>query len=96
MIRGAVLGSPIAHSLSPTLHRAAFEYIGISGSYEAIDVPSGTLHNFFLAHESDFDYFLNTSLAARFYLIFLEDQVCYVIKKCQQNKFSIYTKDSND
>lgn len=57
MIRGAVLGSPIAHSLSPTLHRAAFEYIGISGSYEAIDVPSGTLRNFFLAHESDFDYF---------------------------------------
>lgn len=57
MIRGAVLGSPIAHSLSPTLHRAAFEHMGIAGSYEAIDVPSGTLRNFFFAHESDFDYF---------------------------------------
>jgi len=57
VIRGAVLGSPIAHSLSPTLHRAVFESLGISGSYEAIDVPSGTLSNFFLAHESDFDYF---------------------------------------
>jgi shikimate dehydrogenase len=39
------------------LHRAAFESIDISGSYEAIDVPSGTLQQFFLAHESDFDYF---------------------------------------
>ncbi len=57
MIRGAVLGSPISHSLSPALHRAAFESIGIAGSYEAIDVPSGTLQQFFLAHESDFDYF---------------------------------------
>lgn len=57
MISGAVLGSPISHSLSPALHRAAFESIGIAGSYEAIDVPSGTLQQFFLAHESDFDYF---------------------------------------
>ena len=57
MIKGAVLGSPISHSLSPALHRAAFESIGIAGSYEAIDVPSGTLQQFFLAHESDFDYF---------------------------------------
>ena len=57
MIRGAVLGSPISHSLSPALHRAAFEHIGVAGSYEAVDVPSGTLYQFFLAHESDFDYF---------------------------------------
>ncbi len=57
MIRGAVLGSPISHSLSPALHRAAFERICVVGSYDAIDVPSGTLQQFFLAHESDFDYF---------------------------------------
>ena len=57
MIRGAVLGSPISHSLSPTLHRAAFESIGVAGSYEAIDVPSGTLNEFFLSNQSEFDYF---------------------------------------
>ena len=57
MIRGAVLGSPISHSLSPTLHRAAFESIGVAGSYEAIDVPSGTLSEFFLSNQSEFDYF---------------------------------------
>lgn len=57
MIRGAVLGSPISHSLSPTLHRAAFESIGVAGSYEARDVPSGTLSEFFLSNQSEFDYF---------------------------------------
>lgn len=57
MIRGAVLGSPITHSLSPVLHRAAFECMGVAGSYEAIDVPSGSLKQFFLSNESTFDYF---------------------------------------
>jgi shikimate dehydrogenase len=57
VIRGAVLGSPISHSLSPSLHRAAFESIGVAGSYEAIDVPSGTLSEFFLSNQSEFDYF---------------------------------------
>jgi shikimate dehydrogenase len=57
VIRGAVLGSPISHSLSPSLHRAAFAELGVSGSYEAIDVPSGTLVDFFINNESIFDYF---------------------------------------
>ena len=57
MIRGAVLGSPVSHSLSPALHRAAFDRIGLAGSYEAIDVPSGSLKQFFLSNQSSFDYF---------------------------------------
>lgn len=35
--RYAVLGSPIAHSLSPALHRAAFEAGGRAATYEAIE-----------------------------------------------------------
>ncbi|TDC96484.1 shikimate dehydrogenase [Actinomadura sp. 7K507] len=36
--RAAVLGSPIAHSLSPVLHRAAYEAMGLDGwSYEAVE-----------------------------------------------------------
>ncbi|TDC07108.1 shikimate dehydrogenase [Actinomadura bangladeshensis] len=36
--RAAVLGSPIAHSLSPVLHRAAYAAMGLDGwSYEAIE-----------------------------------------------------------
>ncbi len=40
----AVVGSPIAHSLSPVLHRAAYADLGLDGwTYERIDVPAGTL-----------------------------------------------------
>ena len=57
MIRGAVLGSPISHSLSPVLHKGAFTFLGIDGSYEAIDVPSGTLADFFTKSSDTFNYF---------------------------------------
>lgn len=57
MIRGAVLGSPISHSLSPVLHAAAFSFLGIEGEYRAIDVPSGTLQEFIISNGEDFDYF---------------------------------------
>jgi len=45
MKQAAVLGSPIAHSLSPHLHGYWFERLGIEGRYEAIDTPESTLHN---------------------------------------------------
>jgi shikimate dehydrogenase len=36
--RAAVLGSPVAHSLSPALHRAAYRELGLAGwSYDAIE-----------------------------------------------------------
>lgn len=36
--RAAVLGSPIAHSLSPVLHRAAYAAMGLDGwTYEAVE-----------------------------------------------------------
>jgi shikimate dehydrogenase len=36
--RAAVLGSPVAHSLSPVLHRAAYRALGLDGwAYEAIE-----------------------------------------------------------
>lgn len=37
--RAAVLGSPIAHSLSPVLHRAAYAALGLDGwRYEALEI----------------------------------------------------------
>lgn len=56
VVRGAVLGSPISHSLSPVLHKKAFELLGIQGSYEAIEVASGELAQFLTAKGSVFDY----------------------------------------
>lgn len=46
MIRAAVLGSPISHSLSPTLHRTAYRFLGVDGRYEAIDVNAAGLREF--------------------------------------------------
>jgi shikimate dehydrogenase len=34
-----LLGHPVAHSLSPALHNAAFSSLGIDANYEAWDVP---------------------------------------------------------
>jgi len=45
--RAAVLGHPVAHSLSPVLHRAAYEALGLEGwSYEAVDVEADALAAF--------------------------------------------------
>ena len=38
MIYAAVLGHPIGHSLSPALHNAAYQELGLDWRYEAIDV----------------------------------------------------------
>jgi shikimate dehydrogenase len=43
-VRAAVLGSPIAHSLSPVLHRAAYRALGLAGwSYDAIECDAARL-----------------------------------------------------
>lgn len=46
MTRCAVLGSPIAHSLSPTLHRAAYAALGLDWTYDAVEVSSDGLAGF--------------------------------------------------
>ena len=41
--RLAVLGSPIEHSLSPAIHRAAYENLGLAWTYVAAEVTAGGL-----------------------------------------------------
>ena len=55
-MKGAVLGSPISHSLSPVLHKAAYDFLGLEGTYSAIEVTSGTLQEFVQTRGSEFDY----------------------------------------
>ncbi|TBH21851.1 shikimate dehydrogenase [Thermus thermamylovorans] len=43
MLRLAVLGYPVTHSLSPAMHRFALERLGLRGSYEALETPLGAL-----------------------------------------------------
>jgi shikimate dehydrogenase len=44
--RCAVLGSPIRHSLSPVLHQAAYDELGLGWSYEACEVDVAGLPTF--------------------------------------------------
>lgn len=51
--RAAVLGSPIAHSLSPTLHRAAYAALGLDWQYDAIEMEEPALPAFLAGLDSD-------------------------------------------
>ncbi len=43
MIKLALIGYPLAHSLSPAMHRAAFAELGLKGSYELLETPTQKL-----------------------------------------------------
>ncbi len=45
-MRCAVLGDPVSHSLSPLLHRAGYAALGLSWTYDAVQVPLGGLASF--------------------------------------------------
>jgi shikimate dehydrogenase len=45
-MRCAVLGDPIAHSLSPALHRAGYAAVGLDWTYDAHRVAAGDLSGF--------------------------------------------------
>ena len=47
--RCAVLGSPIEHSLSPTLHRAAYADLGLDWTYDRVEVDEHRLAPFVCA-----------------------------------------------
>jgi shikimate dehydrogenase len=47
-----VLGSPIAHSLSPSLHRAAYAALGLDWRYERFEVTADGLADFVAALDS--------------------------------------------
>ncbi len=44
--RCAVVGHPVAHSLSPPMHAAAYAHLGLDWDYTAIDVEPGGLAHF--------------------------------------------------
>ena len=58
MIRAAVLGSPISHSLSPLIHQTAYNLLGIEAHYEAIELTLDNSREFFVkALASDWNGF---------------------------------------
>ena len=53
MMRFAVLGSPINHSLSPKLHNFAYQELGVQAHYERFQVEMGQLDGFLTRHSSE-------------------------------------------
>ncbi len=51
--KAAVLGSPISHSLSPVLHRAAYKALGLDWTYEAIEMTPAMLPEFLAELDSE-------------------------------------------
>ncbi|GIG54630.1 shikimate dehydrogenase [Demequina activiva] len=51
--RAGVLGHPIAHSLSPALHRAAYQELGLDWDYRAFDVTEDRLPAFVAELDDD-------------------------------------------
>jgi len=54
MMRAAVLGSPIAHSLSPVIHQRAYDFLGWDWSYSKCEVASGQLMSFLSERSGEF------------------------------------------
>ena len=46
MLNFAVIGEPIAHSLSPVMHLAALKHLDLDGNYEAFRVTLEELSEF--------------------------------------------------
>src|SRR5262249_33363122 len=53
MPRAAVLGSPIGHSLSPVLHLAAYDALGLDWRYQAVDCDEHRLRPFLAALDGE-------------------------------------------
>jgi shikimate dehydrogenase len=56
----AVLGSPISHSLSPTLHSAAYSCLGLDWTFLAVDVDRASFSSFITSLSSDYRGFAVT------------------------------------
>ena len=52
-MRAAVLGSPVAHSLSPVLHASAYAALDLAHTYSAIEVKEAELRNFLAGVDSN-------------------------------------------
>lgn len=53
MMKLAVLGNPISHSLSPKIHEAAYQILGIPADYTRFEVSEESFSGFMKSHTSD-------------------------------------------
>lgn len=65
----AVLGSPVKHSLSPVIHRAAYKALGLNWEYEAFEISDKDLEAFLMSHEDYIGFSLTMPLKSRLFEI---------------------------
>lgn len=68
-----MLGSPIAHSLSPVLHRAAYDVLGLDWRYDAIEMDEARLPRFLAALDGTWRGLSLTMPLKRAVLPFVDD-----------------------
>lgn len=91
-MKGAVLGFPISHSLSPVLHQAAYKFLEIEGSYSAIAVHSGELNSWFAENSNEYDYF-SLTMPLKEEVIALTFEADDVVQRTQSAN-TLYKRDS--
>ena len=61
MIKLAVAGSPISHSLSPLLHSTAYEILGVQASFSAIEKNDLDFGDFYFEAKTHSVIYVNNS-----------------------------------
>ncbi len=100
MIKAAVLGSPIGHSLSPTLHNCAYEVLGWDWEYTAVEVKGGELAKFIAANRKTFRG-LSLTMPLKEEALLIADSLDPLVKRInaantlifEENEVSAYSTD---
>ena len=90
MKKFAVLGHPVAHSLSPTMHAANFASIGFDATYEKFDVEPEELADFIKQKQAEGYSGLNITVPHKIAVIPLLDRLDESVKRygaCNTIKF---------
>ena len=102
MKKFAVLGHPVAHSLSPTMHAANFASIGFDATYEKFDVEPEKLADFIKQKQAEGYSGLNITVPHKIAVPPLLDRLdesvkrygaCHTIKFDEDGTLSGYTTD---
>ncbi|MEU1507705.1 shikimate dehydrogenase [Kitasatospora sp. NPDC005748] len=92
--RAAVLGSPIAHSLSPHLHRAAFAALGLDGwRYDAFEVDEAGLPGFLAGLDAERWAGLSLTMPLKRAVIPLLDEVSATARSVDAVNTVVFTAD---
>ncbi|GAA4927675.1 shikimate dehydrogenase [Streptomyces coeruleoprunus] len=91
--RAAVLGSPIAHSLSPVLHRTAYAELGLTGwTYERHEVDEERLPGFFSALDASWAG-LSLTMPLKRAVIPLLDEISDTARSVEAVNTVVFTED---